>query len=213
MTARIPHPEAPVSSRPPPSPMYRHCRGATPSRLAIIAKSSGSGFLRPASQDSTRASTRSATGSCDQASASSVVQSLSTPTRSPRARTSARTASASGRKTNSSRCAARRAAQAAASARSSGTIPLRRASSRNVAVRSPRLPVARSAYESFSVCRQAVTSTPSGAALREVCSCQMCSGVLGVSVPKKSKMTAAKGMSPLSVTRRRPGRIARGGWP
>jgi len=34
--------------------------------------------------------------------------------------------------------------------------------------------------------------------------------VLGVSVPKKSKMTAASGMSPFSASRQLPGRLPRG---
>ena len=56
--------------------------------------------------------------------------------------------------------------------------------------------------------RQTDTSSPSGAALRAVCSCHTASGVLGVSVAKKSKMTAANDM-PLflfSTGRRSPAR-------
>jgi hypothetical protein len=68
-------------------------------------------------------------------------------------------------------------------------MPLRRASVRKVAARSPRRPVARSAKEASRAARQVAAGRPSGAALRAAWSSQMRDGVLGVRVPKKSKIT------------------------
>jgi hypothetical protein len=149
MYAVMPAVAAPVSSWPPPSPTYRHSPGDTLRRWAASRKSSGSGFRRSSSHDRTLAVTSPAIGNEGHTSASSVLQSLSTPTGTCRARRDCRVRAASClRLWMISRWQARRAAQASASASGSGSTPQRRARIRNVAERSPSLPVARSGQDS-----------------------------------------------------------------